>query len=787
LSAAAPAYGFEPGLDAARFRRIATKGFGDGLNSYAHSMAWFGDALYIGVTRATLCMVHYNSPEVFRVWPTECPSDIDQLDRRAQIWRYAPAANRWQEVYRAPLVRGHGGKRVARDIGYRGMAVFQGRSDRSPALYVSAWSPARAERPPIILRSQDGVEFEALASPKSSEKLNTYRTLFPFRGNLYTSPTGKTRGFRKGVFQGSTQNLADAPVLLVNSDPATRPWAVANPEGFGDSANVTIFELAEFNGHLYAGTLNPTTGFQIWKTRAEGRPPFRWRLVLSNGAYRGNLNECALSMTVFRDALYVGTGIQNGGYDKTYKVGPAAAEIVRLYPDDSWDLVVGTPRLTPVGYKYPLSGFGPGFDDFFNAYIWRMAVHDGVLYAGTYKWTDLLPYLPREKWPEVSRIAMERIGISTIVDTDSGFDLWRTTDGVTWTPVTLDGFGNGYNYGVRTMVSAPAGLFLGTANPFGPKVALPAGKKWVYKNNPNGGLEVWLGARGRVQPRRGSQSGRRGWFSRFPVAGLSSEEAIAADINANYDEDMYDPVMAQYYDGTDFYNFGYWEAGTKSQAEASEKLVRKLLSFVPAKRGTILDVACGKGATTRSLLRYYTPEQVTGINISEKQLERCRENAPGCAFLLMSATDLQFPDDTFDTILCVEAAFHFNTREQFIHEAYRVLKPGGRLVLSDFLTTWALMNSSPVLSSANYVPDPDEYRRIYERAGFRPVTVVDASDHCLAPFFEHCAAYVNSRFAAGDFDSPQYRAVMLWLFVMQRHITNYVLACAVKPGRRKTR
>ena len=32
----------------------------------------------------------------------------------------------------------------------------------------------------------------------------------------------------------------------------------------------------------------------------------------------------------------------------------------------------------------------------------------------------------------------------------------------------------------------------------------------------------------------------------------------------------------------------------------------------------------------------------------------------------MSATDLQFPDNTFDTILCVEAAFHFNTREQFV-------------------------------------------------------------------------------------------------------------------------
>ena len=74
------------------------------------------------------------------------------------------------------------------------------------------------------------------------------------------------------------------------------------------------------------------------------------------------------------------------------------------------------------------------------------------------------------------------------------------------------------------------------------------------------------------------------------------------------------------------------------------------------------------------------------------------------------------------------------------------------------------------------------------RAGFRPVTVVDASDHCLYLFFEHCVVMPSGLVSRpGNFHPAQYRGVMLWLFVMQRHITNYVLACAVKPGRRKTR
>ena len=63
-----------------------------------------------------------------------------------------------------------------------------------------------------------------------------------------------------------------------------------------------------------------------------------------------------------------------------------------------------------------------------------------------------------------------------------------------------------------------------------------------------------------------------------------------------------------YYDGSGFFNFGYWTLETKSQREASENLVNLLLALIPEKRGTILDVACGLGATTRMLLDLKSPE-----------------------------------------------------------------------------------------------------------------------------------------------------------------------------------
>ncbi len=66
--------------------------------------------------------------------------------------------------------------------------------------------------------------------------------------------------------------------------------------------------------------------------------------------------------------------------------------------------------------------------------------------------------------------------------------------------MTRNGFGNVYNWGLRTLVSTPAGLFAGTANPFGPCVATRFGNRVAYRDNPAGGLEVWVGRRATSAP-----------------------------------------------------------------------------------------------------------------------------------------------------------------------------------------------------------------------------------------------------------------------------------------------
>jgi len=466
------------------FRKVATHGFGDGLNSFAHTMAWFQDYLYVGTTRANLCLLKGRLAMGAEVWPVQCPDDVYDLDLRAQIWRFNPRTGEWRMVLRSPMVTGRNGKQVPREIGYRAMAVCQAPGDRVPALYVITWAPSRAPGT-LVLKCTDGENFVPVSNygfgPPAAA---SYRTLIPFRDKVFTSPIGRS---------GGKPNTPDQPIVLEAANPAAE-WQPASTPGFGDPTNLTVFEMAVFNSHLYAGTLNASQGFQIWKTRAEGRPPYHWQQVIAHGAGRGPLNEGVLSMCVFRGELYVGSCIQNGGHDLTHKIGPAAPELIRIRPDDSWDLVVGEPRETRTGPHFPLSGMGPGFDSVFNGYFWRIAEHEGALYVGTLDWSVMLPYLKVDAAPPLAARRVTRLGIDNLVNFNAGFDLFSSTDGVRWQPITTNGFGNRYNFGARTMVSTPYGLFLGTANPFGSNVAVRTETGWSYAPNHNGGAEIWCGS-----------------------------------------------------------------------------------------------------------------------------------------------------------------------------------------------------------------------------------------------------------------------------------------------------
>ena len=100
---------------------------------------------------------------------------------------------------------------------------------------------------------------------------------------------------------------------------------------------------------------------------------------------------------------------------------------------------------------------------------------------------------------------------------------------------------------------------------------------------------------------------------------------LSDNINKFYDAAMFTPRLIAYYGGSDYTNFGYWTAETQNARQACDELMARLLGFIPEKRGRILAVAGGKGETTRYLTRHYAADQISAINISEKQIERGRD------------------------------------------------------------------------------------------------------------------------------------------------------------------
>ena len=781
-------------LRASQFRAIATRGFGDPQNSYPHAMAWFRDRLFVGTTRNILQLVSIApdpSTDAFHLWPVRVPDGTNalSLDQRCQIWRYDPLAGAWEMTFQSPRLE-HGGHSVWRDFGYRNMVVMQTRSDRQPALYVTTMSSSRGNGA-SILRSEDGIDFQPVTKPGLGDAgVTSFRALVAFRDRLYTAPAGRAKLWTH----------SDSPVVLECFDPRSHDWRAVCEPAFGDPTDLTIFEMAVFNDHLYAGTGNAADGFHVWKTDAKGAPPYTWKKVITAGAYRGRLNEVVMSMTVFNNALYVGGGVRRGGFDREYKVGPAAAEVIRIHPDDSWDLVAGTPRLTPEGAKKPLSGLGPGFGNPFTGYIWCMQEHDGVLYVGTYDSSVFLSYVDLEKVPERKRFILGALGPENIVRQEGGFDLWASADGVSWTRVTRTGFGNPYNYGVRTMASTPAGLFVGVANPFGPDVAMQTPAGWTYAANPKGGLEVWLGdasnpageadvdaapaphSPASVDPAAAVLGPARAAADAGDPAhpGEAPTDAEGAPGHHLADEAMLARLRDEFYENSEYQSLGYWRRGTKSQKEACDTLMEKLYAGIRDRSGTILEVACGRGATTRWLAERYPDGAITGIDANEENVAAARRNAPGASIREMEPTALDFPDASFDNVLCVQAAFHFNTRAAFLKEALRVLKPGGRLVLSDVLTPRRIEEQYRRRLGKNYLRDPEAYRRLLRETGFADMKIVDATTPVWEGFCMNVARFATKKLLEGEIEFPLFKMALGRLVLGFPVVDFYLLIWAQK-------
>ena len=466
------------------FRLLATPHFNESIRT-SQAMVWYKGWLYVGTGRAPLGFLGRYTASAGRnnsggLFGSRRQYDAESGGRDedgAQIWRFDPVTEIWELVYDSPLVTGRDGKLRARDRSIRASAVYQTEIDPEPALYFGVGS---LEGQVVFLRSIDGVNFEecyeqGFGLPEAD--IPSVRNICGLNGRLYSTPTGKN--YQRGMLD---DNMTDYPVVFETATPLEGSWRPVSELGFDDTNNLSINELGVFNKHLYAAMLNSRRGFQLWKTDAAGEPPYRWHKIIEDGAWRGPTSSIPASMMVFGDALYIGATLQRQGRNGLDRYGPFPAEMLRVYADDSWDIVCGTPRFTPHGLKRPITGMEGGFNDRFTHAFWRMTEYAGSLYVGTAGWRWMPTYLWGRK--DLTEAQRHYLQIETAKQVDGEFAIWRTDDGILWEALTQIGFpgANPNTYGVREIVGTPYGVYVAPTS----KQAARSG----------GGLEIWWGSPG---------------------------------------------------------------------------------------------------------------------------------------------------------------------------------------------------------------------------------------------------------------------------------------------------
>ena len=144
------------------------------------------------------------------------------------------------------------------------------------------------------------------------------------------------------------------------------------------------------------------------------------------------------------------------------------------------------------------------------------------------------------------------------------------------------------------------------------------------------------------------------------------------------------------------------------------------------------------------------------------------------------SAEMTFESASFDVVLCVEAAMHFRTRLRFFQEAYRLLKPGGTLILTDMLIGDRESLKQWHVPEENYLIEVDVYRRHMTEAGFKNVNIQDERDLCWCRWCDSLTAWLAS-------DSPmatsQESLELRRIGIEQQRplVTSYLLVSAMKP------
>ncbi|RIK37177.1 MAG: hypothetical protein DCC55_25090 [Chloroflexi bacterium] len=176
---------------------------------------------------------------------------------------------------------------------------------------------------------------------------------------------------------------------------------------------------------------------------------------------------------------------------------------------------------------------------------------------------------------------------------------------------------------------------------------------------------------------------------------VSAPEKLKAEIMRFYDTVSQQLDATIFGDHSIFLNYGYVADGTPEHAATelathtlnrqSVKLVLEVIGRHDLNNTSVLDVGCGRGGTVDTIMRYFRPLEVIGVDLSPVAIAFCRRRYrhKQVQFHSGDAEALSFADSSFDYVINIESSHSYSDIAAFYRGVYRILKSSGFFLYAD--------------------------------------------------------------------------------------------------------